>query len=76
MYLLEVRGDAAAALESAVRNWAQQREPADQRIYARAAERMHATADVAAIARWLRETRYEDRALCAPTGCGAFEEAP
>ncbi|MBV8306121.1 MAG: hypothetical protein JO274_01460 [Gammaproteobacteria bacterium] len=63
MYLLEVRGDAAAALESAERNWAVQREPADVRIYARAARQAHAAADIARIARWLRETRYEDRTL-------------
>jgi tetratricopeptide (TPR) repeat protein len=76
MYLLEVRGDAAAALDSAERNWAVQREPADLRIYARAAERSHATADVELIARWLRDTRYEDRTLCALIGCGAPREAP
>ena len=76
MYLLEVRGDAVAALASARRNWAAQREPADLRVYARAAERTHATADVALIARWLRETRYEDRSLCAFIACGALEEAP
>ena len=63
MYLLEVRGDAAAALESAARNWATQREPADLRIYVRAAARAHASADVASLARWLRETRYEDHTL-------------
>ena len=76
MYLLEVRGDAVAALECAERNWAVQREPADLRIYARAAERAHATADMAQIARWLRETRYEDRRLCALTGCGPLTETP
>jgi len=76
MYLLEVRGDAATALEYARRNWAAQREPADLRIYARAAERTHASADVALIARWLRVTRYEDRTLCGFTRCGALEEAP
>jgi tetratricopeptide (TPR) repeat protein len=76
MYLLEVRGDAAAALGSAARNWAVQREPADLRIYARAAEQAHAAADAALIARWLRDTRYEDRTLCAPTGCGARQEVP
>jgi len=53
-----------------------QREPADLRIYARAAQRAHATADAAAIARWLRATGYQDRTLCALTGCGAREEAP
>ena len=37
LYLLEVRADAAGALEYARRNWTRQREPADVRIYARAA---------------------------------------
>jgi len=76
MYLLEVRDDAAGALESAARNWAVQREPADLRIYARAAQRAHASADAAVIARWLRATGYQDRTLCALTACGAREEAP
>jgi hypothetical protein len=74
--MLEVRGDAAAALDCAERNWVMQREPADLRIYARAAERAHATADVELIARWLRDTRYEDRTLCAVSGCDAPREAP
>ena len=76
MYLLEVRGDAAAALEAARRDWAVQREPADVRIYARAADRAHAADDVALIARWLRDTRYEDRTLCALIGCGNPVETP
>jgi tetratricopeptide (TPR) repeat protein len=63
MYLLEVRGDTAAALESAQRNWAVQREPADLRIYARAALAAHARADMARISRWVGETHYEDRTL-------------
>jgi tetratricopeptide (TPR) repeat protein len=76
MYLLEVRGATVAALQAAERNWAVQREPADLRIYARAAERAHAAADVALIARWLRATRYEDHTLCALSDCGAPLEAP
>jgi len=71
-----VRGDAAAALESARRNWAVQREPADLRIYVRAAQRAHAAADLELIARWLRESRYEDRTLCARSACSAPQEAP
>ena len=74
MYLLEVRGDAAAALPFARRNWSAQREPADVRIYARAAARAHAAADCAQIARWLGETHYEDRALSALPGCVAMRE--
>ena len=69
MYLLEVRGDAAAALRCAERNWAVQREPPDLRIYARAAGRAHDAASLALIRRWLRETRYEDHTLCALAGC-------
>ena len=80
MYMLDVRGDAAAALDSARRNWAVQREPADLRIYARAAAQAQAQAqasgDVALIARWLRETHYEDRTLCALIECSAMREAP
>jgi tetratricopeptide (TPR) repeat protein len=76
MYMLEVRGDTAAALEAARRNWAVQREPADLRIYAHAARRAHAAADLELIARWTRETRYEDHTLCALIGCDAPEEAP
>jgi tetratricopeptide (TPR) repeat protein len=76
MYLLEVRGEPAAALASARRNWVVQREPADLRIYARAAERAHASGDVALLTRWLGETGYEDRTLCALSGCGARRGAP
>jgi hypothetical protein len=76
MYLLDVRADAAAALDSARRNWAVQREPADLRIYARAAAQARASGDVALIARWLRETHYEDRTLCALIECSAMREAP
>jgi tetratricopeptide (TPR) repeat protein len=72
MYLLDVRGDPAAALEAARRNWAVQREPADLRLYARAAVAAHAGADCALIAYWLAQSRYQDRTLfglldpCAP----------
>jgi tetratricopeptide (TPR) repeat protein len=76
MYLLEVRGETVAALQCAARNWAVQREPADLRIYARAAERAQAAADVALLARWQRATHYEDRTLCALIECGALKAAP
>jgi tetratricopeptide (TPR) repeat protein len=72
MYLLEVRNDPAAALEAARRNWAVQREPADLRLYARAAVAAHAGVDCALIAHWLAQNGYEDRTLlglldaCAP----------
>jgi hypothetical protein len=63
MYLLEVREDAAAALPLAAADWALQREPADVRIYARAAAGAHSAADLAAIGRWLAQSRYEDQVL-------------
>jgi tetratricopeptide (TPR) repeat protein len=67
MYLLEVRGDARAALETAASNWAVQREPADLRIYARAAQRARSAPDCAVIATWLAVSHYEDRTLPALT---------
>ena len=63
MYLLEVRDDAPGALRAAASNFAVQREPADVRVYAQAAERAHSRADRAAIAAWLAATHYEDRTL-------------
>jgi tetratricopeptide (TPR) repeat protein len=71
LYLLEVRGDVPAALEYARRNCAVQREPADLRIYARAAASAHAAADCAQLAHWIAEVHYEDRLLPGPQGCGA-----
>jgi tetratricopeptide (TPR) repeat protein len=71
LYLLEVRHDAAGALEYARRNWALQREPADVRIYARAAASVHSAADCAQLAHWLAETHYQDRDLSTPRGCDA-----
>ena len=65
MYLLEVRGDAAAALVSARRNWSVQREPTDLCIYAEASLRAQSTADWALIGRWLAQTHYEDRSCSA-----------
>jgi hypothetical protein len=65
MYLLEVRGDAVAALVAARRNWSVQREPADLCIYAQASLRAHSTADSQLIGRWLAETHYEDRSCSA-----------
>ena len=76
MYLLEVRGDAGAALEAARRNWAVQREPADLRIYALAAARAHAAADCAELVRWLAKTHFEDRTLTPLLGCGAPARSP
>ncbi len=69
MYLLEVRADAAGALAYARRNWALQREPADVRIYARAAAIAHSAADCAQLTQWLGATHYEDRVLGSPLAC-------
>ena len=63
MFLLEVQGDARAALKAAVENWAAQREPADVRIYAAAAARAASSADLALLGAWVASTHYEDRAL-------------
>jgi tetratricopeptide (TPR) repeat protein len=71
LYLLEVRADAAGALEYARRNWAVQREPADVRIYARAAADAHSAADCARLMQWLGLTHYEDRVLATAVACGA-----
>jgi Tetratricopeptide repeat len=71
LYLLEVRADVPAALEYARRNWAVQREPADLRIYARAAASAHSAADCAQLAHWIEQMHYEDRLLPGPQGCGA-----
>jgi hypothetical protein len=75
LYLLEVRADAAGALGYARGNWAVQREPADLRIYARAAAGAHSAADCARLGHWLAETHYEDRTLSSPLGCGAPRES-
>jgi len=76
LYLLEVRHDAAGALEHARRNWAVQREPADVRIYARAAASAHSGADCAQLVHWLAETHYEDRSLAIARGCDASPGGP
>jgi tetratricopeptide (TPR) repeat protein len=76
LYLLEVRDDAAGALAYARRNWTMQREPADVRIYVRAAERVHSEADCTRLARWITETHYEDRALSTLQQCARPRESP
>jgi tetratricopeptide (TPR) repeat protein len=59
-YLLEVRGDAAAALKLAERNWQIQREPADIRVYWQAATNVGAAT---AIEKWITDNRYQDATL-------------
>jgi tetratricopeptide (TPR) repeat protein len=75
LYLLDVREDSRAALQAARRNWRMQREPADVRVYARAAARARAADDEAALARWLAHSHYEDRTLGA-THAAAAGSAP
>ena len=66
LFLLDVQGDAPAALRAAASNWSVQREPADVRVYARAAGRAGSAADRAVIASWLAASHYEDRTLPTP----------
>jgi len=61
-FLLEVRGDTAAALQMAERNWQVQREPADIRIYWNAARESGKSAREA-IDHWVEENRYQDVTL-------------
>lgn len=63
MFLLEVRRDIRAAVKLAAANWGVQREPADLRLYVRAAQLAGSGADQAAISSWLAVTHYEDRAV-------------
>ncbi|HEY2590119.1 MAG TPA: hypothetical protein VGI35_00905, partial [Steroidobacteraceae bacterium] len=64
MFLLEVAGDAQAALKAAAENWAaEQREPPDVRIYAAAAARAVAREDLRLLGSWIAATRYEDLTL-------------
>lgn len=61
MLYLDVLLDPGNALLLARRNWQQQRETADLRIYARAALAAKATADLALLRAWKAQTGFEDR---------------
>ena len=63
LFALDVRDDPATAVRLAAANWAVQREPADVRVYARAARAANSFADLAVVAQWVSESRYEDRVL-------------
>ena len=63
MFALQLRGDAAAALGHARRNWESQREPADARVLLEAALAIGDTGTVAAVRGWLQQTGLEDSAL-------------
>lgn len=60
-YLLEVRGDTAAALDTALRNWRTQREPADIRIYWHASAVNKSARQ--ALEEWIVRNGYEDALL-------------
>jgi len=62
-FLLDVRGDAAKALEMAKLNWQVQREPADVQVYVKAARATQAQGADAEVIAWIRDTGFEDRTL-------------
>ena len=67
MFALDVQHDSAHALQIAAQNWQQQREPADVRVYLRAARAMQGSADgelrEVPLRQWLASTHYEDATL-------------
>jgi hypothetical protein len=67
IFALDVQHNSARALQIAAQNWQQQREPADIRIYWRAAcatPRPAAGApDERQLRQWLKSTHYEDATL-------------
>ena len=66
-FALDVQHDAAQALTLAARNWLQQREPADVRIYWRATRAAGSAAAEASLREWFKATHYEDATLSAAT---------
>jgi len=62
-FLLEVRGNVAAALQVAERNWDVQREPADVRIYWAAASSAGNARQLQRLREWIQQTHYEDAVL-------------
>ena len=62
-FALDVQQDSARALALAAQNWQQQREPADVRVYWRAARAAGSAASEASLRQWLRATHYEDATL-------------
>ena len=67
MFALDVQHDSAHALQIAAQNWQQQREPADVRVYLRAARAVHGSAGgelrEVPLRQWLASTHYEDATL-------------
>jgi hypothetical protein len=64
-FLLEVRGDALAALQLAQDNWRVQREPADVHIFLAAAAATGRPAAAEPVREWIRQVHYEDHTLSA-----------
>jgi tetratricopeptide (TPR) repeat protein len=62
-FLLDVRGDATKALETAKLNWQVQREPADVNVYVRAARALKSPGADAEVIAWIHETGFEDATL-------------
>ncbi|MEC5159750.1 MULTISPECIES: hypothetical protein [unclassified Janthinobacterium] len=60
---LHLRGNGAAALALARRNWAVQKEPADMRVYLEAALRARDAAAAAPVLQWIAANGVEDVAL-------------
>jgi len=75
-FSLEVRGDARQALTLAEQNWQVQREPADVRIYARAAQAARDTAASNENGTWIRTTGYQDQTLGIGSGSLAARALP
>lgn len=64
-FLLELRGDAKAALQAASENWRSQREPRDAEIFLRAALAARDASAAAPVLAWLKASRYESARLAA-----------
>jgi Tfp pilus assembly protein PilF len=62
-YLLELRGDAKAALAAAAENWKSQREPRDALILLQAARAARAPAAAAPVLDWLARTGFEHEGM-------------
>ena len=62
-YLLELRGDAAAALAAAAENWKSQREPRDALVLLQAARAAGDRAAAAPALHWLARSGFEDERL-------------
>ena len=62
-FLLEIKGDARAALAVALDNWKDQREPRDAQIVLEAATKAGDAKAAAPVLRWLEESRFESEGL-------------